>query len=345
MPNKAEAKVGSVDKKTAKAEKVIKKSASIDDVVKVSTQPTNEVVETEKKEATSYKEKAVEIENNIEEKIKANPTILGKPYRKLISVNKLMETGAHIGLTTKKWNPKMKPYIYTKKGTNHIIDLLQTVISLNKAYNFIYDVTKKNSGSENSPILIVGTRGKIIKNHVKDQSKRVHAFYINERWLGGTLTNFKTITQSINKFNSYILMHKTGEIDNYNKKEKGELKKDTEKLAKFFSGIRTMKELPKVLILTDPEKENIAIKEAKKLGIPVVAICNTNANPENVDFVIPANNYSIKSVYLLIGILCDAIAEAKGLPKQFVDKKDDEILLPEIIKRKAEPRKVVFHQK
>ncbi len=344
MPKKVEAKVGSVENKTTvKAEnneikKTSLKSANIDS--------TDSEKKPESAPATSsYKEKAAEIENNIMLKINANPAIIGKPYRKLISVNKLMETGAHIGLTSKKWNPKMKPYIYTKKGSNHIIDLLQTVISLNKVYNFIFDLVKKNNTSDSSPILIVGTRGKIIKNHVKDQAKRAHCFYINERWLGGTLTNFKTITNSVNRFNNLILMHKNGEIEKYNKKERGEIKKQTEKYAKFFSGIRTMKELPKALILTDPEKEMIAIKEAKKLDIPVIAICNTNANPDLVDYVIPANNYSIKSVYLLIGILCDAIAEAKGLPKQFVEKKDEEILLPEIIKRKPEQRKVVFHQK
>lgn len=335
MPKKDEAKVGSETLKVsakAETEKDVKKS--------------NPVVDSEKKSSeSSYKEKAIEIENNIIVKINANPAILGKPYRKLISVNKLMETGAHIGLTSKKWNPKMKQYIYTKKGTNHIIDLLQTVIALNKAYNFLFDLVKQNSGSDSSPVLIVGTRGKIIKNHVKEQAKRAHCFYINERWLGGTLTNFKTITNSVNKFNNLILMHKNGDIEKYNKKERGEIKKQTEKYAKFFSGIRTMKDLPKALILTDPEKEMIAIKEAKKLDIPVIAICNTNANPDLVDYPIPANNYSIKSVYLLIGILCDAIAEAKNLPKQFVEKKDDEILLPEVIKRKLEPRKVVFHQK
>ncbi|MDE5949349.1 MAG: 30S ribosomal protein S2 [Malacoplasma sp.] len=355
MPKKAEAKTES-SKKTDKVKKeTVEKDVKADnketkktadkEVSKTVTKKTANSVDKKtndsgsKFESNTYKEKVAEIENSILQKIKENPTITGKPFRKLVSVNKLMETGAHIGLTSRKWNPKMKKYIYTKKGSNHIIDLLHTVISLNVAYNYLLDLVKANSNLENSPILIVGTRGKTIKNHVKDQAKRVHAYYINERWLGGTLTNFSTITKSVAKFNNLILIHKNGEINKYTKKEQVELKKKTEKYAKYFSGIRTMKDLPKAIILTDPETNKIAIREAKKLGIKVIAICNTNANPDLVDFVIPANNYSIKSVYLLIGLFCDAIAEAKGLPKMFAEKKDEEIILPEVIKRKPDNRR------
>lgn len=362
MPKKAEAKTGSSSKTTKKtvAKKDVKAEVNETNKTaeKVSSKKVNKTANSvdtnesssnstpstgSKFELSSFKEKVAEIENNILQKIKENPTITGKPFRKLVSVNKLMETGAHIGLTTRKWNPKMKKFIYTKKGNNHIIDLLHTVISLNVAYNFLLDLVKANSNSESSPVLIVGTRGKTIKNHVKEQAKRSHAFYINERWLGGTLTNFSTITKSVAKFNNLILIHKNGEINKYTKKEQVELKKKTEKYAKYFSGIRTMKELPKVIILTDPEINKIAIKEARNLGIPVIAICNTNANPDLVDYVIPANNHSIKSVYLLVGLLCDAVAEAKGLPKAFAEKKDEEILLPEVIKRKPENRRQNNH--
>lgn len=332
MPKKvAEKKVGSATKKdvAAKAESTTKTN-------KVSA--TNSVEVSVKKGSESYKDKAAEIEKNIIEKINANPTVAGGKFKKVITVNKLMETGAHIGLTSKKWNPKMKPYVYTKKGNNYIIDLMQTVIALSNAYNFLANLSKEGGST-----LIVGTRGKIIKNHVKEEAKRVQAFYINERWLGGTLTNFKTISKSIQTFNNLLYMHKSGEIEKFTKKEQVLKKKETEKLAKNFGGIRTMKELPKALVLTDPENEKNALLEAKKLGIKVVAICNSNANPDGIDYVIPANNYSIKSVYLLVGVLCDAIAEGKGLPKLFVGKKDDEILLPEIVKRKQqnEFRKVV----
>lgn len=338
MPKSEEAKDGSVNQKTVKASNNIKSAKPISKSNETSQNTIQDKV-------NSYREKALEIENNIVEKINANPSILSKKYRHLISVNKLMETGAHIGLNSRKWNPKMKPYIFIKKGSNHIINLSETVIALNNAYNFLIDVTKANMGSqENSPILIVGTRGKIIKTHVKEQAKRAKCFYINERWLGGTLTNFKTITNSINKFNNLLLMFKNHDIEKYTKKEQISIKKDTERYAKFFSGIRTMKEIPKVLVLTDPEKEEIAIKEAKKLEIPVIAICNTNAKPENVDYVIPANNSSIKTVYLIVGLLCDAIAEAKGIPKQFAEKKDEEILLPEVIKKKPEFKKHYFNQ-
>lgn len=333
MPKKeAEKKVGSATKKVAaKAEttKVKKESSAIENV------ETN--VTTKKQQDGGYKEKASEIEANIMAKINANPTVASSKFKKVISVNKLMETGAHIGLTTKKWNPKMKEYVYTKKGNNYIIDLMQTVIALSDAYNYLVNLSK-----DNGSILIVGTRGKTIKNHVKEEAKRVQAFYINERWLGGTLTNFKTVSNSIKKFNNLLYMQKFGEIEKFTKKEQVAKRKETEKLAKFFGGIRTMKDLPSALILTDPENEKIALLEAKKLGIKVIAICNTNANPEGIDYVIPANNYSIKSVYLLIGVLCDAIAEGKNLPKSFVDKKDDEIVLPEIVKRKPEFRKVVY---
>lgn len=349
MPKKAdEKKVGSATKTVAaKAEKEVVKKDTTSKTKKESsaTKKVEKVISTDidvnktTSEPASYKDKASEIENNIMLKINANPAMANNKFRKLVSVNKLMETGAHIGLTTRKWNPKMKPYIYAKKGTNHIIDLMQTVMALSDAYNFLVNLTK-NGGTA----LFVGTRGKIIKNHVKEESKRTQSFYINERWLGGTLTNFRTISNSIKKFNNLLVIHKTGEVEKYLKKEQVQIKKDTEKLAKAFGGIRTMKELPKVLILTDPENEKNALKEAKKLGIPVVAICNSNADPTDIDYVIPANNYSIKSVYLLIGILSDAIAEGKGLPKSFVGKKDDEIVLPEVIKKKPEYRKVVFNK-
>ncbi len=332
MPKKeAEKKVGSVSKKTtAKAETTKPKNESAQKNVE------NNVIAKKSSEST-YKEKASEIEANIMAKINANPTVANNKFKKVISVNKLMETGAHIGLTSKKWNPKMKSFVYTKKGNNYIIDLMQTVIALSDAYNYLMNLSK-----DNGSVLIVGTRGKTIKNHVKEEAKRVQAFYINERWLGGTLTNFKTVSNSIKKFNNLLYMQKYGEIEKFTKKEQVAKRKETEKLAKFFGGIRTMKDLPSALILTDPENEKIALLEAKKLGIKVIAICNTNANPESIDYVIPANNYSIKSVYLLIGILCDAIAEGKNLPKSFVDKKDDEIVLPEIVKRKPEFRKVVY---
>lgn len=376
MPKKAEAKVGSATAKkpvAAKAEKEVKEkkvseketskvnSKSADkktekDTLKITSKKVKGVEKTEEnvnttvaKKSQDYKEKAAEIENSIIQRINANPAMTNGKFKKLVSVNKLMETGAHIGLVSKKWNPKMKPYIYAKKGNNYIIDLMQTVIMLNTAYNFLVNLSKEAYANpvykeQVGPILVVGTRGKVIKNHVKEQARRTHSYYINERWLGGTLTNFKTISNSIKKFNNLVLMHKKGDIEKYNKKERVMLKKKTEKYAKFFSGIRTMKELPKAIILTDPENEKIALTEAKKMGIPVVAICNSNANTDGIDYIIPANNYSIKSVYLLVGILCDAIAEGRNLPTQFVGKNDSEIVLPEIIKKKPEFKRVVYHR-
>ncbi|MBD5446014.1 MAG: 30S ribosomal protein S2, partial [Mycoplasma sp.] len=265
MPKKAEAKVGSATEKksvAAKAEKEVKEKKvseketskktekSADKKTENSTskstskkvdkvEKTEESVSTGKK-SQDYKEKAAEIENSIIQRINANPAMANGKFKKLVSVNKLMETGAHIGLVSKKWNPKMKPYIYAKKGNNYIIDLMQTVIMLNTAYNFLMNLSKEASSNpvykeQVGPILVVGTRGKVIKNHVKEQARRTHSYYINERWLGGTLTNFKTISNSIKKFNNLVLMHKKGDIEKYNKKERVMLKKKTEKYAKFFS--------------------------------------------------------------------------------------------------------------
>lgn len=345
--------VGSVDKKTSTAKA---KSSSLktsgdekkENRIKTSNNSANKNHYTKddkefshkKNYENSYKEKAAEIENNIMQKMNANPTTGNSKFTKLVSVNKLMETGAHIGLPSRRWNPKMKPYIYAKKGTNHIIDLAKTMIMLNDAYNFLVEISKKGGTA-----LIVGTKGEVIKNHVKEEAKRTSSFYINERWLGGTLTNFKTISNSIKKFNNLLVtqIQNSGEIDKYSKKERIQMKKETEKLAKFFGGIRMMKDLPSVIILTDPENEKNALSEARKLGIPVIAICNSNANPEGIDYIIPANNYSIKSIYLLIGILNDAIAEGKGLPKTFVGKKDEEIVFPEI-KRRNDYVRVVNHR-
>lgn len=287
-----------------------------------------------------YKNKFKEIESNINAKINENPYVDGKAYKNLVSPYKLLEIGTHIGLTKRKWNPKMKEYIYGKKGNNYIINIYQTLMSLNSAYNYLYDFAKKHEDAETLPILVVGTKGKVIKTHIKEQAKRTKCYYINERWLGGVLTNFSTILESIQKFNNLILLHKSGDLENFKKKERMHILKRTEKLAKIFSGIRTMKSLPELIILANPTHNHIALKEALNINIPVIAICNTNSNPFDIDYPIPANNNSIRTVYLILGILFDAIAEAKGYPMEFVGKKDDEIKLPEIIKKKLDIKKI-----
>ena len=283
-----------------------------------------------KKANSSTKHSPIDVKKNIEAKIdmffEANKEF---GIRKLISATKLMEVGANIGSQPKYWNPKMKPYIYAKKtGKNQTIDLLKCMVYLDRAYNFLRDLTK-----EGGRILIVGTRGEIIKNHVKEECKRAKCFYVNQRWLGGTLTNFRTINKSIAKLNNLIMMQLNDEIKKFTKKEQLQKIKETERLGKFFGGIRTMKGLPQAIVVLDPVVEHNAVEEAHKLHIPVVALANTNADPTNIDFLIPCNTMSIKTVYLLTSILCDAICEGLGEPLAVIGKKDEEIVLPETTKR------------
>ncbi|MGL4647522.1 MAG: 30S ribosomal protein S2 [Mycoplasmoidaceae bacterium] len=279
--------------------------------------------EDNKRSKNYYKDKSIEIEAVIKAKLDANPATQAN-FKQLVSISKLMETGMHIGLPSRKWNPKMKKYIYTKKGKNYIIDLYYTVVALSDAYHFLVELGKKDGKA-----LFVGTKGWILKNHIKTESRRVGSFFVNQRWLGGTLTNLKTINNSTKKLSELVALQKFGEISKYSKKEQAVIIKDIEKLNKFFGGIRTMKDLPDVLIVTNPIEEKNAITEAQKLNIPIIAICNTNANPDGIDIVIPANNYSIKSIYLIIGILADAIAIGKDKPANFIGQPDSKIILPE----------------
>lgn len=255
---------------------------------------------------------------------KANANSILKKMKQLVSASKLIEVGAHIGLNPRKWNPKMSPYIYAKRSNNLVIDVLKSLIYLNKAYSFIQELTK-NGGR----ILIVGTNGKLIKDLIKDEAKRGQCYYITQRWLGGTLTNFKNISKSIKKLNDNIQLQKTGEIDKYTKKEQININKETEKLSKFYGGIRTMRKLPNAIIVLDPDHDKNAVAEAKKLNIPVIALANTNANPDLIDYIIPINNHSIRSIALILGVLMDATCEIRNEPVKFVGKSDEEIVLPE----------------
>lgn len=255
---------------------------------------------------------------------KANANSILKKMKQLVSASKLIEVGAHIGLNPRKWNPKMSPYIYAKRSNNLVIDVLKSLIYLNKAYSFIQELTK-NGGR----ILIVGTNGKLIKDLIKDEAKRGQCYYITQRWLGGTLTNFKNISKSIKKLNDNIQLQKTGEIDKYTKKEQININKETEKLSKFYGGIRTMRKLPNAIIVLDPDHDKNAVAEARKLNIPVIALANTNADPNLIDYIIPINNHSIRSIALILGVLMDATCEVRNEPVKFVGKSDEEIVLPE----------------
>ncbi len=257
--------------------------------------------------------------------------------KKMVSASLLMEAGAHIGLPLKLQNPKMKMFVYQKNGgRNNVIDVLKTLVFLNRAYNFLHEIT-----SAGGTTLFVGTKGSIIKEHIKEEAKRTQSLYVNQRWLGGTLTNFKTISKTTNKLNNLINLSLTDEFAKLPKKERLMINKEIEKKTKFVGGIRTMRKLPEVIIVTDPVVEYNAVNEAKKMGIPVIAITNTNANPELVDFIIPANTSSIRSVYLITSILADAIASATGGETKVVGKEDKDVVLPEIIRQ---PKRVVFHR-
>lgn len=258
-----------------------------------------------------------------------------KELKKIISVAKLMEAGAHVGLAANLWNPKMGPFIYRSKGSrNLIIDMLKIIVFSNRAYNFLHDIAKQDG-----KVLFVGTHNESVKKYVQEEATRAGAFYVNQRWLGGTLTNFKTVNNSINKLNRLESLLASENVGRYTKKQQLDMQRQVAKLEKFIGGIKNMKGLPQVVVVTDPISEHNAVKEARDLHIPVIAIANTNANPDLVDFIIPANTHSIKTQWLMLSILADAMVSAKGEPTKVVGKADGEILLPEVIKT---PRKVVY---
>ena len=202
------------------------------------------------------------------------------------SMKQLLEAGVHFGHQTSRWNPKMKKYIYGARNNIHIVDLQITVEEIEKAYKFVVEMAK-----EGKTVLFVGTK-KQAQEAIAQEAERCGQYYINYRWLGGTLTNFKTIRSRVDRLNKLDNMEKTGEFDLLPKKEVIALKAERDKLNTILGGIRNMHSLPGVLFVVDPNCEEIAIKEAKKLGIPVVAITDTNCNPDNIDYVIPRSNRS-----------------------------------------------------
>lgn len=250
-------------------------------------------------------------------------------FQSLIPLSKLIEAGVHLGLKPNKWNPKMLDFIYAKKF-NHIIDIQKTVKFLKIAYNFLLDIAKTGG-----KIIFVGTKNKMVCNLIKEAATRVDAFYVTQRWLGGTLTNFKVITNSINRLNELedLLADEEKKLGR-TKKELVLLTKEKEKLMKFYGGIKTMQQLPQVLVCLDPVEDINSILEAKKLNIPVVAVANTNADPSLIDFIIPANNFSVRSSYLLVNALADAIAVANEQDTLVVNKTAEEIVLPEIQRKR-----------
>ena len=224
----------------------------------------------------------------------------------VVSMNYLLEAGVQFGHQKRRWNPKMKEYIFTTRDDIYIIDLQKTVKKLEEAYNAMKEIAA-NGGK----VLYVGTK-KQAQEAAEECATRTGMYFVNERWLGGTLTNFKTIRSRIRRMEEIEKMETDGTFEALPKKEVIQIKKEYEKLNKNLRGIREMKKLPQAMVIVDPRKEDIAIKEARILGIPVFGIVDTNCDPDMVDYVIPGNDDAVRSVKLLIGVLTNAVAEANG---------------------------------
>ena len=223
----------------------------------------------------------------------------------VVSMKQLLEAGVHFGHQTRRWNPKMARYIFTERNGIYIIDLQKTVKKLDEAYMFVRDLAA-NGGN----VLFVGTN-KQAGDSVRDEAARAGAYYVNARWLGGMLTNFKTIRRRIDRLAQLRKMEEDGTFDLLPKKEVSKLNLEIEKLEKFLGGIKDMKKLPSALFIVDPRKEKIAVAEAKKLGIPIVAIVDTNCDPDEIDYVIPGNDDAIRAVKLLCATMADALIEGR----------------------------------
>ena len=223
----------------------------------------------------------------------------------VISMKQLLEAGVHFGHQTRRWNPKMSEYIFTERNGIHIIDLQKTVKKVEEAYMFVREVAEAGK-----PILFVGTK-KQATDAVKEEALRCEQYYINARWLGGMLTNFKTIKTRIRRLDQLKKMQEDGTFDMLPKKEVVKLNHEIEKLEKYMGGIKTMPELPGAIFIVDTRKEHNAVSEAKKLGIPIVAIVDTNCDPDEVDYVIPGNDDAIRAVKLMAGTMANAVIEGK----------------------------------
>ena len=222
----------------------------------------------------------------------------------VISMKQLLEAGVHFGHQTRRWNPKMAPYIYTERNGIYIIDLQKSVGMVDDAYNAVVDIVK-----DGGKILFVGTK-KQAQDAIRTEAERCGMYYINERWLGGMLTNFKTIQSRIKRMKDIETMAEDGTFEVLPKKEVLQLKKELEKLQKNLGGIRDMKKLPDAIFIVDPKKERICVQEAHTLNIPLIGICDTNCDPEELTYIIPGNDDAIRAVKLIVSKMADAVIEA-----------------------------------
>ncbi len=222
----------------------------------------------------------------------------------VITMKQLLEAGVHFGHQTRKWNPKMSRYIYAARNDIHIIDLQLTVNLIEKAYNYVVESVK-----EGKTVLFVGTK-KQAQEAIREEAERCGQYYVNSRWLGGTLTNFKTIRSRIDRMTKLEKMEESGEFDLLPKKEVAKLKEEMGKLQTNLNGIRNMNKLPGIMFVVDPHNEDIAVAEARKLNIPIVAITDTNCDPDLIDYVIPGNDDAIRAIKLISSVIANAVIEA-----------------------------------
>lgn len=254
----------------------------------------------------------------------------GTKIMAIISMKKLLEAGVHFGHQTRRWNPKMAEYIFTERNGIYIIDLQKTSDKVDEAYRFIKEVVA--SGEE---VLFVGTK-KQAQESTKSEAARCGMHFVSQRWLGGMLTNYQTIRKRIDKLTALKAMEEDGTFALLTKKEVFKLKAEAERLEKFLGGIQNMDKLPGALFVVDPRKEKIAVEEAKKLGIPVVAIVDTNCDPDEVDYVIPGNDDAIRAVKLLTATIADAVLEGKQGVQMTEEEPEDEVSEEELEKVEEE---------
>ncbi len=248
-----------------------------------------------------------------------------------ITMRELLEAGVHFGHQTRRWNPKMAPYIFTKRNGIHIIDLSKTIPLFKIAWEYVRDEVAKGAD-----ILFVGTK-KQAQAIIEEQAQRCGAYYINERWLGGLLTNFQTVRKSIEKLKKLERMESEGAFDILPKKEVVRLKKKKEKLEKYLKGIKDMEKIPDIIYVVDTVREELAVREAKKLGIPVVAIADTNCDPDLIDYPIPGNDDAIKAINLITTKIADAVLEGKSMREATVEEGGEiESVEAELLKKAEE---------
>ena len=229
----------------------------------------------------------------------------GGIFMSVVSMKQLLEAGVHFGHQTRRWNPKMKPFIFTERNGIYIIDLQKTVKMIDHAYNYVKDIA-----ADGGVVLFVGTK-KQAQDSIEEEAVRAGQYFVNHRWLGGTLTNWKTIQSRINRLKQLKKMAEDGTFDRLPKKEVAVLTKQREKLERFLGGIEDMPRIPDVLYIVDPHKEQIAVKEAQKLNIPIVAMVDTNTDPDDIDVIIPSNDDAIRAVRLITSTMADAVIEGK----------------------------------